>query len=262
MKDFLLHLAAVSAAQTLPRFRTQLSVDNKLAAEGQEAEASQFDPVTQADREAEKAIRKAIAERFAGDRILGEEFGVTNDGAANGWIIDPVDGTRAFISGVPLWGTLIGRHEGDCMVAGLMHQPFTGESYVATSQGAWLVRNGVETPLSTSDVTHLNRAKLLTTSPRIFSPDTQAPYDRLEAACRLPRYGCDCYAYALLAGGHIDLVAEAGLQTYDIAPLIPIIERAGGVVRTWDGGSAKDGGNVLAAANETLFEEAAKVLRG
>lgn len=258
MKDFLLHLAAVSGEQTLPRFRTKLSVDNKLETQGE----AHFDPVTEADREAERAIRAAIGEAFPKDRILGEEFGVTNEDADDGWIIDPVDGTRAFISGVPLWGTLIGRHEGDHMVAGLMHQPFTGESYLATSDGAWLVQAGVETQLSTSSVGRLDQAKLLTTSPRIFSPETQAPYDRLEGACRLPRYGCDCYAYALLAAGHVDLVAEAGLQTYDIAPLIPIIERAGGVVKTWEGGSAKDGGNVLAAANQALFDEALAALNG
>ncbi|MEO0635020.1 MAG: histidinol-phosphatase [Pseudomonadota bacterium] len=258
MKKFLQQLAKVSEEQTLPRFRSSLSVDNKLAGAG----SPSFDPVTEADREAERAIRAAISERFPGDRILGEEFGTTNPDAPDGWIIDPVDGTRAFISGVPLWGTLVGRHEGDAMVAGLMHQPFTGETYVATAEGAWLIHNGLEHALATSSVERLDEAKLLTTSPRIFGEGTQEPYDRLEAACRLPRYGCDCYAYALLASGHVDLVAEAGLQTYDIAPLIPIIERAGGVVRTWDGQSAKDGGNVLAAANKALFERAAERLAG
>lgn len=258
MKSFLLHLADVSAEQTLPRFRQANTVDNKLANEAD----NQFDPVTEADREAERAIRAAITQAFPEDRILGEEFGVVNETAPDGWIIDPVDGTRAFISGVPLWGTLVGRHENDEMVAGLMHQPFTGESYMATADGAWLNHRGNEVKLRTSDVVRLDEATLLTTSPRIFSDDTIEPYNRLEEACRLPRYGCDCYAYALLAAGHIDLVCEAGLQTYDIAPLIPIITQAGGVVKTWDGGSAKEGGNVLAAANQTLFDQALEKLSG
>ncbi|MEM1366394.1 MAG: histidinol-phosphatase [Pseudomonadota bacterium] len=258
MKQFLLELAALSAAETLPRFRSRLSVDNKL----EQAGGDEFDPVTEADREAERVIRQAISAQYPNDKILGEEFGTNNNDAADGWIIDPVDGTRAFICGVPMWGTLVGRHEADHMVAGLMHQPFTGESYVATPEGAWLVRNGEETVLHTSKETQLSRAKMHTTSPRIFSPDTQAPYDRVEAACRLPRYGCDCYGYALLAAGHIDLVVEAGLQTYDIAPMIPIIEGAGGVVRTWDGGNAKGGGNVIAAATEALYEEARLALIG
>ena len=253
MRNFLLKLADAAAKESLPRFRKSIFVENK---EADHPSDSAFDPVTEADKAAEVAIRNAIRTAYPNDAIIGEEDETENPDAENGWIIDPIDGTRAFISGVPVWGTLIGRFEGDSMTAGIMHQPFTGEAYVADGKTSVLMHNGQQTPLKTNNCTQLKNAKIMTTSPRSFNAEDLTMYDRLEAACQLPRYGGDCYAYALLASGHIDLVMEADLKPYDIAALVPIIEQAGGVVRSWDGGSANQGGRVLAAANEDLFQAA------
>jgi histidinol phosphatase-like enzyme (inositol monophosphatase family) len=170
-------------------------------------------------------------------------------------VIDPIDGTRAFISGLPLWGTLVGLTVGGRAVAGMMSQPFTGELYLADGTGAFL--DGPDgRKLQTSDVTSLAEATLCTTTPALFREGKRQVYDLLEAEMRLARYGTDCYAYAMLASGHVDLVVEPGLQSYDIVALIPIIEQAGGVVTTFDGGRPENGGDIIAAANAELHAKA------
>lgn len=253
--DFLRRLAAVAAAETLPRFRAAGRVSNKLA--------SGFDPVTEADRQAERAIRAFIAEAFPDDGILGEEFGSERTDSRHLWIIDPIDGTRAFISGLPVWGTLVGVVEDGDAVAGLMSQPFTGELYYTTGAGAFYEGPGGDRQLATSGTTSLNKAILFTTTPSLFrEPAARARYDALEESVRLARYGADCYAFAMLAAGHVDIVTDPGLQSYDIAALIPIIEQAGGVVTTFDGGPAENGGDILATATPALHEAARAILHG
>lgn len=252
--DFMRRIAAAAAAETLPRFRSQSAVSNKLA--------TGFDPVTEADREAERAIRAVIAAEFPGHGILGEEHGAENTGNSHVWVIDPIDGTRAFISGLPVWGTLVGLTVDGEAIAGLMSQPFTGELYYATEEGSFYEGPGGAGRLSTRATTKLSDATLFTTTPALFKGAQRAIYDRLEATVRLARYGTDCYAFAMVAAGHADIVADPGLQPYDIVGLIPIIERAGGVVTTFDGRPAEQGGDILAAATPELHAAAMAMLAG
>jgi len=252
--DFLRRIAAAAAAETLPRFRQNGAVVNKAS--------GSFDPVTEADRAAEEAIRRLIREHFPDHGIIGEEFGAEKGDSSHLWIIDPIDGTRAFISGLPLWGTLVGLTvEGDA-VAGLMSQPFTGELYYADGGGAYYEGPGSPRRLMTRRTTTLADATLCTTTPSLFDGKRRPLYDRVEQAVRLPRYGTDCYGYAMVAAGHVDLVIESGLQSYDIVALIPIIEQAGGVVTTWTGAPAEAGGDIVAAATPELHSRALEFLQG
>lgn len=250
--DFFQKVSAAAANETMPRFRNGTGVVNK--------EATGFDPVTEADKAAERVIRALINEEFPDHGIIGEEYGRENDDAENVWVIDPIDGTRAFISGLPLWGTLVGLTNSGRAVAGMMSQPFTGEIYFSDGEKSACLRNGVEERLNCGTTADLEEAILMTTSPFLFSGGDQERYNELEASVKLPRYGYDCYAYAMLAAGHVDLVCESGLHPYDIVALIPIIEKAGGVVSTWDGGRAEDGGRIIAAANQRLHEKALEKL--
>jgi len=253
MADFMRSLAAAAAAETLPRFRQVNDIANKLSAG--------FDPVTEADREAEQAIRRLIAKTFPSHGILGEEFGLSNEGAREVWVIDPIDGTRAFISGLPLWGTLVGQTVDGDAVAGMMSQPFTGELFYADQTGAYYEGPGGSRKLVTRETRRLGEATICTTTPSLFADRERIAYDRLEREARLARYGTDCYAYCMLASGHVDLVVESGLQPYDIVALIPVIEKAGGVITTLDGGPAEKGGFIVAAANADLHAAALAVLR-
>jgi histidinol phosphatase-like enzyme (inositol monophosphatase family) len=251
----LLDAAEIAAEKTLPRFRSGLAVDNKLA-EG-------FDPVTEADKEAELAIRELLGERFPDHAIIGEEWDDKESSGRFAWIIDPIDGTRAFITGVPVWGTLVGLTVDGKAVAGLMAQPFTGEIYMSVPGEASYYRGFDKEPLKTSAVTELARAKMTTTSPDLFERDGLVqPWARMRKSVLTTRYGLDCYGYALMSAGHIDLVVEAGLKDVDICPLIPLIENAGGVITTWDGGRAENGGNCVAAATPELHAAALAMLRG
>jgi histidinol phosphatase-like enzyme (inositol monophosphatase family) len=253
IRDTLLTAAAAAALETLPRFRTPLAVDNKYVVG--------FDPVTDGDREAERVIRGAISARFPGHAIIGEEMADQRGDGQFEWIIDPIDGTRAFISGAPVWGTLIGFRVDGRTVAGLMAQPFTGEVYLGLPGGSSYRRGGEDVPIRTSGITELAKAKLSATSPDIFEmTGTMKQWNAVRGAVLQARYGLDCYAYCLLGAGHIDLVVEAMLKNVDIAPLIPIIENAGGVVTTWDGGSAEQGGNCVAAATAELHRAALEAI--
>ncbi|MEL6751678.1 MAG: histidinol-phosphatase [Pseudomonadota bacterium] len=243
-----------AAKETLPRFRTGTRVSNKLDAG--------FDPVTEADREAEVAIRAVIAEAFPAHSIFGEEHGASGpDNSPWRWIIDPVDGTRAFISGLPVWGTLIGLYHEGKPVAGALDQPFTGERFLALPDGYCVSTNrfGIR-DLSTSDVTSLADATIMTVDPHLLDNDDDRGFFACAERAKLVRYGCDCYAYAMVAGGHVDAVVESHMQVYDIAALIPLIVNAGGVVTDWQGGDASEGGQVLACANATLHAEMMAVL--
>ena len=249
----MLEAADAAAARTLTGFRANLAVENKWE--------TGFDPVTAADRDAEIAIRAVLAARFPDHGIIGEEWDAKASAGEFDWIVDPIDGTRAFISGVPVWGTLIGLMHRGRAVAGLMAQPFTGETYLGLPGTALYRRGGESQPIRTSGVTDLRRAKVTATSIDIFEQSgTLDALTRLRRATLQLRWGLDCYGYCLMAAGHIDLVCEAALKNVDIAPLIPIIENAGGVVTTWDGGPAEQGGNCLAAATPELHKAALEVL--
>lgn len=250
--EFMRRIAAAAAAQTLPRFRQAGLVSNKLD--------SGFDPVTEADREAEKAIRALIRSSFPDHGILGEEFGAENTDSRHVWVIDPIDGTRAFISGLPLWGTLVGLTDAGDAVAGMMSQPFTGELFWADKDASYYDGPGGPRRLSTRSTRAIADATLCTTTPALFLGAMRSAYDRLEGSVRLARYGTDCYAYAMLAAGNVDLVVESGLQPYDIVALIPIIEQAGGVITRWDGGPAEKAGDIVAAATPELHAAALEML--
>ncbi len=251
---FFAELADLSAGVIMPFFRMSQPVLNK--AEGG------FDPVTEADRAAELVIRARIRQAFPAHAIRGEEFSVENEGAEYEWIIDPIDGTRGFICGLPTWGTLVGLTRHGAPVQGMMNQPHVGERFFGDGKVARLISAKGERRLAARRCTRLADAFIATTSPRIIKGAEGEAYDRLEAACRLARYGTDCYAYALLAAGQIDLVCETGLQPYDIAPLVPIIEGAGGIVTTWSGESPAKGGAIIAAGDPALHEQALKMLSG
>jgi histidinol-phosphatase len=248
-------LADASAIVIHPYFRRPLAVTNK-------ARDGAFDPVTAADRAAERTIRRAVATRFPDHGLIGEELGQVRRDARFCWVIDPIDGTRAFIMGTPLWGTLIGLLDGEDVVLGLMNQPFTGERFWSGA-GAAYARTGAGKArrLKTRACSRLADAVLSTTHPDLFARGKEADaFARLKAKARMTRYGGDCYAYCLLAAGFIDIVVEAGLKTHDVAALIPIIERAGGRITGWAGGGAIDGGRIVAAGDARLHEEALQIL--
>jgi histidinol phosphatase-like enzyme (inositol monophosphatase family) len=247
-------LADAAKAETLPRFRTGAYVTNKL--EGG------FDPVTEGDQAAESAIRALIQERFPEHGILGEEHENIGLDREHIWVIDPIDGTRAFISGVPVWGTLIGFQSGGRSVMGLVDQPFIGERYFADGKRSWYSGPDGERQIGTRDCQELSGAILFTTSPHIFVGEEMERYRAVEQRVRLFRYGVDCYAYALLAAGHVDLVIESSLKPYDVGALIPLIEQAGGVITTWDGGRPEAGGNIIAAGSKALHDQAMSILNG
>ncbi|HWU17276.1 MAG TPA: histidinol-phosphatase [Devosia sp.] len=252
IEQTLLAAAEAAATQTLPLFRTSLAVDNKLA-EG-------FDPVTEADKSAETAIRAVIAQAFPDHAIIGEEWGSSGTSDYT-WIIDPVDGTRAFISGAPVWGTLIGFAHNGVAIAGIMSQPFIGETFLAVPGRATYRRAGETQPIRTSGQTELAQSRVFTTTPSLFrTPDLLAKWKAVESATRLQRFGMDCYGYALLAAGHADLVIEPFLNTYDIAALVPIIRQAGGAIACWDGSEPTGGGDVVAAATPELLEKALNLI--
>jgi len=251
---FIAELGDAAAKSSLPHFRSGLAVDHK---EG----IHKFDPVTLADREAETAIRQLIAKRYPSHGIHGEEHGQQTGSSRLNWVIDPIDGTRSFIAGVPLWGTLIALNDGTAPVIGLMDQPYLGERYIGRPGGSMLVSKHGTHPLQTSSVKTLEDAKLGTTDPTLFTRKEEiAAFDEVRGRTRLTRYGGDCYFYCLIAAGTLDLVIESGLQPYDIQALIPIIEHAGGVVSNWSGCDAQHGGQIIAAANRTLHEAAIKLL--
>jgi myo-inositol-1(or 4)-monophosphatase len=251
--DFLDRLADAAAGAIMPHFRTRFAVEHK-GGDG-------FDPVTIADRAAEDAMRRLIAATHPNHGIVGEEFPPVRADAETVWVLDPIDGTRAFISGLPLWGVLIGLLSRRQPVLGMMAQPFTGERYAGDGTKAWYSGPGGPQKLMTRRCEKLADATLFTTSPFLFDAVELPAYQRVESGVRLTRYGCDCYGYAMLAAGHADIVVEAGLKPYDIVALIPLIEGAGGRVTTWDGGSAANGGRIVATGDARLHDEALLLLR-
>ena len=252
---FVDRLATVSGDTILPFFRTSLSVENK-------AGPGQFDPVTAADRAAETAMRTLIRQSFPEHGIVGEEYGNERTQAEYFWVLDPIDGTKSFITGMPAWGTLIALTRAGMPVYGMMHQPFTRERFSGDGGAARYRGPAGERTLRVKRCAELSEALLMTTSPLLMKDADREMFGKVEKAVRLSRYGGDCYAYCMLAAGHVDLVIETELKPYDILPLIPIIAGAGGIVTTWDGGLPTAGGRIIAAGDRRMHEAAMKVLSG
>lgn len=250
------HAAADAArAVTLQYFRGQ-ALETRSKLEGG------FDPVTEADRGAETAMREVISRMRPEDAILGEEHGYTGGTSGLTWVLDPIDGTRAYISGTPTWGVLIGLRNEAGVVLGVIDQPYIGERFEGGfGVGALKGPHGTA-PLQVAPSATLEEATIFTTFPEVGDASEGAAFHRLASQCKLTRYGMDCYAYALLAAGQIDLVVEAGLQSYDILGPIGVIEAAGGMVTNWQGGSALGGGQVIAAASKELHAAACAILSG
>ncbi len=256
---FVERLAKVSGETIMPFFRTTFAMEDKSG-------GGVFDPVTEADRAAEAAMRRLIGEVFPNHGVIGEEFGEHAAKSEYVWVLDPIDGTKSFIAGLPLWGTLIGllHHGAPCY--GLMNQPFTREKFYGDGRAAhWACRGADGAPatrrLRVRPCASLDRATLMTTSPKLIPEDLRPRYEGLEAKTRLARYGGDCYAYCMLAAGQVDLVIETELKPYDVLPLIPIIEGAGGIITSWENGRPHAGGRVIAAGDRRVHAQAMELLK-
>ena len=251
-------LADAARAAVLPWFRhPELGSDNK-------AGGGRFDPVTAADHAAEAAMRTVLAARRPADGILGEEQGASAGTSGLTWVLDPIDGTRAFLSGTPTWGVLIAVADASGPRLGIIDQPWTGERFTGGLGEARLDSPHGTRPLATRPARPLAEAILFSTFPEIGTAEERTAFARVADRVRLTRYGLDCYAYALVAAGQIDLVIEAGLHPYDVAAPIAVIEAAGGIVTDWQGRPAHDtaasGGRILAAANPAIHAEALALL--
>jgi histidinol phosphatase-like enzyme (inositol monophosphatase family) len=256
-------LADAARAAILPYFRhPDLSADTK--------EVARFDPVTAADRAAEDAMRALLATERPQDAILGEERGMSAGTSGLTWVLDPIDGTRGFLSGTPTWGVLVGLADQRGPFLGVIDQPYIRERFCGGLGRAEVTGPLGRAPLrarparvgegALSD--SLSGAILFSTFPEVGTPAEGAAFARVARAVRLVRYGTDCYAYALVAAGQIDLVIEAGLQPYDVAAPIAVIEAAGGIVTDWQGLPAYQGGQVIAAANPQVHAAALALLNG
>ncbi|WP_171212275.1 histidinol-phosphatase [Ruegeria sp. HKCCA5426] len=247
-------MADAAREAILPYFRqSNLETSNKLS--------GGFDPVTIADREAEKAMREVLARHRPDDGIFGEEFGQVQGSTGRTWVLDPIDGTRGFISGTPTWGVLIALSGQDGPIMGVIDQPYIGERFLGSADIAQAVGPTGTMQLSTRSTRTLDEAILFTTFPEVGSLQDRAGFEAVAQHVRLTRYGMDCYAYALLAAGQVDLVIESGLNAYDIQAPIAVIQAAGGIVTDWQGGAAHNGGRALAAANADVHAAALEILR-
>jgi len=251
---FALELARVAADVTLPLFRTGAVAEDK-------GLPGAFDPVTEADRGAEAAMRRLIEATFPDHGVVGEEYGADRPDAEFVWVLDPVDGTRAFVAGLPLWTTLIGLTHQGRPVVGAVAQPYLDEVFLGGPSGARCVARGTDTPIATRACPKLNDAVISTTDPDIFTGAELGAWRQVRATARLARLGCDAYAYAMLASGHIDLVAETALKPWDWTALVALIEAAGGKVTDWLGHPPHDDGRILAVGDAALTEQALLTLR-
>jgi len=254
---FLLDLNRASAAVILPLFRGDHGIENK------HAPGQDYDPVTAADKGAEAEIRRLIAERYPEHGVIGEEMGEDRPDAEFVWVLDPVDGTRAFVAGLPVWTTLIALRSEGRPVLGSIGQPFIGEVFMGHSGGARLVTAAGDRPLKVRTGTPLSQAIIATTDPEAcFKGAERDAWRSLRRASRLARLGCDAYAYAMVAAGTLDLVVESGLKSWDVEAAVPVIEGAGGLVTDWHGAPiGRDGGQMAIAGDRALLDEALGMLR-
>lgn len=248
-------LADAARAAILPHFRNP-ALDEISKQDGY------YDPVTVADRAAEEAMRAILAETRPDDGILGEEFGNKDSRSGWTWVLDPIDGTRGFVSGTPTWGVLIALSDASGPKLGVIDQPYIQERFVGADGSAFVQGPQGHRRLRTRSARPLAEAVLFTTFPEVGTKAERAGFEAVAQEAKLVRYGTDCYAYALVASGQVDLVIEAGLQPYDIQAPIALVEAAGGIVTDWEGGPAHNGGRALAAANAEIHAAALAYLRG
>ncbi|HEY5411811.1 MAG TPA: histidinol-phosphatase [Caulobacteraceae bacterium] len=256
LDGFLVELNRASAAAILPLFRAEHGLENK-------GENGGFDPVTLADRGAETAIRRLIAERYPAHGVIGEEHGEDRPEAEFVWVVDPVDGTRAFISGLPVWTTLIAlRFQGE-PVLGSIGQPYIGELFIGSAGSSRVIARGREQALEVRPCARLRDALIATTDPEgCFDGAEAGAWRQVRAAARLARTGCDAYAYAMVAAGQMDLVVEAGLKSWDVEAAVPVIEGAGGMVADWRGERiGRNGGQMAIVGDRRCLDEALVALR-
>jgi histidinol phosphatase-like enzyme (inositol monophosphatase family) len=243
----LIHQAGEIALQ---EFRSSTVPDDKGGSAG-------YDPVTTSDRMTEVFLRRKLSELFPDIQIVGEEGGTTGPVGRATWTIDPIDGTRAYVSGMPLWGVLLGLFVDGRPEAGWCRQPYLDETFAAVGGTGWFDHAGERRSLRTRSTTELATATMYSTHPSMFEARWEREtFAALAAEVRLQRFGGDCYSYCMLASGYLDLVVEAGLQSYDIVPLIPIVQAAGGVVTGPDGEVPINGGFIVAAATPELHTQA------
>jgi len=242
-------LADAAALITLKHFRKSPATQDKSG-------GADFDPVTEADRAAEQIMRDMIAARYADHAIIGEEFDNVARESKYQWVLDPIDGTASYITGIPLWGTLIAFCMDGEPIIGVIDQPYLKERFTGTPSGSDL--NGEA--ISVSNCNMLEDANLSTTSSKYFTASEAEAYGNLLSHVKMNRYDYDCYAFAMLSHGLIDVVAEAGLKVVDFVALIPVVRGAGGVITDWHGGKAGTNNRVLAASNQTLLNQAIALL--
>ena len=248
-------LAEAAREATLLHFRrADLTADTK--------ESDRFDPVTVADRLSEERMRAILTERRPQDAILGEEFGPKPGTSGLTWVLDPIDGTRGYLSGTPTWGVLISVRDAAGPIYGLIDQPYIRERFEGGLGRAQVSGPSGVAALKTRGPRPLSQAIVFSTFPEVGTPDEGAAFRRVAGRAKLVRYGTDCYGYALVAAGMIDLVIEAGLQAYDVQAPIAVIEAAGGIMTDWEGRPCAEGGRVIAAANAAIHAEALALLRG
>jgi histidinol phosphatase-like enzyme (inositol monophosphatase family) len=255
LEAFAVELAAGAGGAILPLFRADHGLEDKGGTQG-------FDPVTAADKGAETVIRRMISARFPEHGVIGEEYGDDRPGAEFVWVLDPIDGTRAFVAGLPLWTTLIGLRWRGRPVVGLIGQPYLDEVYVGTALGSRLIQGAQTRALRVRPCPGLKTAVIATTDPALFTGAELAAWTQVRAAARLARFGCDAYAYAMVAAGTMDLVVEAGLKSWDIEAAVPLLEGAGGLVTDWRGEPVgRDGGQVAIAGDRACLDAALVALK-
>jgi len=249
-------LADHSRTLTLPLFKSGMVVENKAEVE---VNRDRFDPVTNADKDAEAALRKLITAKFPDDEIIGEEFGDVPGTSGYTWTLDPIDGTRGFVAGVPVWSTLIAVSHNDIPLIGIIDLPAmgtSGERFIGTPEGTTREDAGGTTKLTARTCTDLRDVILGCTEPlSMFTQGERASYEMIRRTAKFSRLGLDAFGYALVASGRMDMIIEAALKPCDVRALIPVIEGAGGKLTGWHGESAINGGRIVCAGDPAMLDE-------
>lgn len=253
LTSFALQLAEAARRETLGRWASGCAVEDKSG-------GGAFDPVTEADREAERAMRALIEREFSDHGICGEEFEAKPSSGSYRWSLDPIDGTRSFTCGLPNWVTLIALLKDEVPILGVIDAPCLDQLYVASAGASRLHARGSVTVLQASQCRNLSEARLSTTDPFLFSGAAADAFEQVRSSARTVRYGQDGYAYARLAAGTLDLIVETGLKEHDYQALIPVVRGAGGVFGDWRGGEDFSSGAVIAAATRELYEAAIAIM--